>query len=43
MNCHFKMFLDSGYTYVVLSNYSQPSANIVASVIDQLISSNAVQ
>jgi CubicO group peptidase (beta-lactamase class C family) len=42
MNCHFKMFLDSGYTYVILSNYSAPSANIVASVIDQLISNSAV-
>ena len=37
MNCHFKMYLDSGYTYVVLSNYSPPSANIVANVIDQLL------
>ncbi len=37
VNCQFKMFLDSGYTIVVLSNYSQPSANIVANVIDQLI------
>lgn len=40
MNCHFKMFLDSGYTYIVLSNYSPPSANIVAKIIDQLISHN---
>jgi hypothetical protein len=37
MNCHFKMYLDSGYTYIVLSNFSPPSANIVASTIDQLI------
>lgn len=37
INCQFKMFLDSGYTVVVLSNYSQPSANIVANVIDQMI------
>lgn len=44
MNCHFKSFLDAGYTYIVLSNYSAPSANIIASVIDQLISSiNAVK
>jgi CubicO group peptidase (beta-lactamase class C family) len=42
MNCHFKMFLDSGYTYAVLANYSQPSANIVANVIDQLISGSVV-
>jgi CubicO group peptidase (beta-lactamase class C family) len=37
MNCQFKMFLDSGYTVIVLSNYSQPSANMVANVIEQLI------
>ncbi len=38
INCQFKMFLDSGYTVVVLSNYSPPSANIVANVIDEMIS-----
>ena len=43
MNCHFKMFLDSGYTYIILSNYSAPSANIMASVIDQLMSNSAVR
>ena len=37
MNCQFKMFLDTGYTIIVLSNYSQPSANMVANVIEQLI------
>lgn len=37
MNCQFKMYLDSGYTIIVLSNYSAPSANTVLSVIDQLI------
>jgi len=41
VNCQFKMFLDSGYTVVVLSNYSQPSANIFANVIDQLINNNS--
>ncbi len=41
MNCHFKMYIDSGYTLVILSNYSAPSANIVANVIDQLISHRA--
>jgi CubicO group peptidase (beta-lactamase class C family) len=41
VNCQFKMFLDSGYTVVVLSNYSQPSANIVANVIDQLITATS--
>jgi CubicO group peptidase (beta-lactamase class C family) len=37
MNCQFKTYLDSGYTIIVLSNYSQPSANMVANVIEQLI------
>ena len=41
MNCQFKMYIDSGYTIVILSNYSAPSANIVANVIDQLITSSA--
>jgi CubicO group peptidase (beta-lactamase class C family) len=40
MNCQFKMYIDSGYTMVILSNYSAPSANIVANVVDQLIISN---
>lgn len=43
MNSHFKMYLDSGYTYIILSNYSPPSANIVASVLDQLINNTAEQ
>ena len=37
MNCQFKMYIDSEYTIVVLSNYSAPSANIVANVITQLM------
>jgi CubicO group peptidase (beta-lactamase class C family) len=37
-NCYFKMFLDSGYTYIILSNMSRPSANILAVVLDQLLS-----
>jgi CubicO group peptidase (beta-lactamase class C family) len=41
MNCQFKMYLDSGYTVIVLSNYSAPSANILANVIDQLINQTA--
>jgi CubicO group peptidase (beta-lactamase class C family) len=36
VNCQFKMYLDSGYTYIILSNYSAPSANMVAKVIEQL-------
>ncbi len=42
-NCHFKMYLDSGYTVIILSNYSQPSANIVANVVDQLMTHIAVR
>ena len=41
VNCQFKMYPDSGYTVVVLSNYSPPSANIVARVADQLILVNS--
>ena len=37
VNCQYKMHLDSGYTIIVLSNFSPPSANIVANVIDQLM------
>ncbi len=43
MNCHFKMYIDTGYTIVILSNYSAPSANIVANVIDQFINNRAGQ
>lgn len=37
VNCQYKMCLDSGYTIIILSNYSPPSANIVANVTDQLM------
>ncbi|MBN1222531.1 MAG: serine hydrolase [Candidatus Aminicenantes bacterium] len=37
VNCQFKMYLDSGYTVVVLSNYSPPAANIVEQVIEQML------
>ena len=37
VNCQFKMYLDSGYTVIVLSNYSPPSANIVEQVIEQML------
>lgn len=36
-NCYFKMYLDSGYSYIILSNMSRPSANILADVLDQLL------
>jgi CubicO group peptidase (beta-lactamase class C family) len=41
VNCQFKMYYDLGYTFAVLSNFSQPSANIVANVLDQLISNES--
>jgi hypothetical protein len=31
------MYLDSGYTFVVLSNYDRPAADIVDSVVRQMI------
>ena len=37
-NCYFKMYLDSGYTYIILSNMNSPSARILADVLDQLLS-----
>ena len=37
-NCYFKMYLDSGYTYIILSNMNSPSAKILADVLDQLLS-----
>ncbi|MBN1145326.1 MAG: serine hydrolase [Bacteroidales bacterium] len=37
VNGQFKMYLDSGYTVIVLSNYNQPSANTAANTIHQLI------
>ncbi|MGE0019867.1 MAG: serine hydrolase domain-containing protein [Draconibacterium sp.] len=37
VNCQFKKYVSQGYTAIVLSNYSAPSANIIANVIDRLI------
>lgn len=37
VNCQFKKYVSKGFTAIVLANYSPPSANIVANVIDQLI------
>jgi CubicO group peptidase (beta-lactamase class C family) len=37
-NCYFKMYLDSGYTYIILSNMNSPSAKILGDVLDQLLS-----
>lgn len=37
VNAQFNMYLDNGYTFVVLSNYSRPSAKIMADIISALI------
>jgi CubicO group peptidase (beta-lactamase class C family) len=37
ISTHFRMFLASGYTVVVLSNYGRPAADIIDSVISQLL------
>ena len=37
VNAQFNMYLDNGYTFVVLSNYSRPSAKIMADIISTLI------
>lgn len=37
VNAQFNMYLDKGYTFVVLSNYSRPSGKIVADIISALI------
>lgn len=41
VNCQFKKYVSQGYTAIVLSNYSPPSANIVADVIDQMMMQNS--
>lgn len=37
VNAEFSMYLDNGYTMIILSNYSRPSAKIMADVIAALI------
>ena len=37
VNAQFTMYLDNGYTFVVLSNYSRPSAKIMSDIINALI------
>lgn len=37
VNAQFNMYLDKGYTFVVLSNYSRPSADLMADIISSLI------
>ena len=37
ISTQFKMYLDSGYTVTVLSNFSRPAAQIIANVAGQMI------
>ncbi|WP_430817900.1 serine hydrolase domain-containing protein [Carboxylicivirga sp. RSCT41] len=37
VNAQFNMYLDNGYTFAVLSNYSRPSAKTIADIISSLI------
>jgi CubicO group peptidase (beta-lactamase class C family) len=37
VNAEFSMYLDNGYTIIILSNYSRPSAKIMADVIGALM------
>jgi CubicO group peptidase (beta-lactamase class C family) len=39
----FRMYLDAGYTVAILSNYNRPSADIVDSIIQQLITVRQAQ
>ncbi len=39
ISSQFNMYLDSGYMFAVLSNYSPPAANIVTAVLNQMIAS----
>jgi len=42
ISCQYKMYLDNGYTMIILSNYNVPAANIVEEVIHQMIVSHRV-
>jgi CubicO group peptidase (beta-lactamase class C family) len=37
VNCQFRSYLDSGYTYVVLSNTGPPGANIISDICQVLL------
>jgi CubicO group peptidase (beta-lactamase class C family) len=39
ISCQFSVYLDDGYTVVILSNYNRPAADIVGSIVEQLIAS----
>ena len=42
ISCQFKMYLDIGYTVIILSNYNVPAASFVEEVIHQMIISHKV-
>lgn len=42
ISCQYKMYLDIGYTVIILSNYNVPAANIVDEVIHQMLVSHRV-
>ena len=42
ISCQYKMYLDIGYTVIILSNYNVPAASIVEEVIHQMILSHRV-
>jgi len=42
ISCQYKMYLDIGYTTIILSNYNVPAASLVEEVIHQMIVSHCV-
>jgi CubicO group peptidase (beta-lactamase class C family) len=42
ISCQYKMYLDIGYTTIILSNYNVPAAGLVEEVIHQMIVSHCV-
>jgi CubicO group peptidase (beta-lactamase class C family) len=42
ISCQYKMYLDIGYTTIILSNYNVPAAGLVEEVIHQMIVSHRV-
>lgn len=37
VNAQYCMYLDKGYTFIVLSNYNRPAAQTIADIIRALI------
>ena len=42
ISCQYKMYLDIGYTTIILSNYNVPAAGLVEEVVHQMIVSHCV-